>query len=516
MTEGSPPPALPAARVRLIFGALMLVLVLAMLDSTIVSTALPTIVGELGGIEHLSWVVTAYLLASTVVGPLYGKLGDLYGRKRILQGAIVIFVAGSALCGVAQDMTQLIVFRAVQGIGGGGLFVTAIAVIGDIVAPRERGRYQGYTSSALAVATVAGPLLGGFFVDHLSWRWIFYVNLPIGLAAFVVIGAVFRARPAVGRQRIDYRGAVVLTTGLSALVLAASLGGQTVPWLSWQIIALAVLGVSSTVAFVLVERGAPEPLVPLELFRIPTIRVVSALGFVAGFGLFGATTFLPSYLQVVRDASPTGSGLQMVSLMGGLLATSVVSGLIISRRGRYRVFPILGTAAMTTGLALCATLGVATPTWHTMLFMLVLGAGIGTVMPVISMAAQNAVERRHLGVATSTGALFRQMGGSIGVALFGAVFVNRLTAELRSRLPADLVAPTSTDPAAIQALPPEVHDPYVAAFAAALQPVFIVAAGLAFVAFLIALRLPEVPLRETSPAAEARSRELRDASAPAS
>lgn len=494
------PGELPPARVRVIFGALMLVLLLAMLDSTIVSTALPTIVGDLGGIEHISWVVTAYLLASTVAGPLYGKLGDLYGRKRVLQAAIALFVIGSALCGLSQNMLELIAFRALQGLGGGGLMVTTIAVIGDIVSPRERGRYQGYTASAMALATVAGPLLGGFFVDHLSWRWIFFVNLPLGIVAFLVIGAVFQSHALAVRHAIDYAGVALLSTSLTAFVLFTSLGGTTLAWGSWASIGLVAVSLLALAAFVGVERRAAEPVLPLSLFRIHVIAVSSALGFVAGFALFGAVTYLPSYLQVVQGESPTGSGLRMVALMGGLLASSIATGQIVSRHGRYRVFPILGTALMTVGLALCSLLGVDTSLWLVSLSMLVLGAGIGAVMPILTLVAQNAVERRHLGVATSSATLFRQVGGSIGVSIFGAIFANRLATELAARLPAGATTP-STDPRAIAALPPAVHDAYVSAFAAALHPVFLVAAAVALLSFGVSFFLREVPLRDTSHAA---------------
>jgi EmrB/QacA subfamily drug resistance transporter len=292
-------PSQQAPRVRLIFGALMLVMLLAALDQTIVSTALPTIVGDLGGIEHLSWVVTAYLLASTVVGPLYGKLGDLYGRKRLLQGAIVIFLIGSALCGIAQNMGELIAFRAVQGIGGGGLMVTTIAVVGDIIPPRERGRYQGFFGGVFAVATVTGPLLGGFFVDNLSWRWIFYINIPLGALAFVVIGLTFRVRAVQVRHAVDYLGAAVLAAGLSALVLFTSLGGTTYGWRSPEIVAMGVIALVLLVAFPFVEARAAEPILPLELFRNRTFTVTSAIGFIVGFALFGAVTYLPLYLQIV-------------------------------------------------------------------------------------------------------------------------------------------------------------------------------------------------------------------------
>lgn len=490
-------PAIPRARVRLIFGALMLVLLLAMLDSTIVATALPTIAGDLGGIAHLPWVVTAYLLSSTVAGPLYGKLSDLYGSKRILQAAIVIFIVGSALCGVAQDMGQLIAFRSIQGLGGGGLIVTTIAVIGDILAPREQGRYQVYTSSTLALATMAGPLLGGFFVDNLSWRWIFYVNLPLGLVALPVIGVVLTTRAATVRPRIDYAGAVLLSVALSTLVLYVSLGAQTIAWLSWQGVLLLTTSLGATVWFLFVERRVSEPVLPLHLFRIRTISVGSPLNFVAGVALFGAVTFLPSYLQVVKGESPTRSGLHMVALMGGLVAVSIVAGQTISRRGRYRALPILGTLVTGVGLAACATLTVDTSIVVVIVFMLVVGGGIGALMPALMIATQNAVSRENLGVATSSVTLFRLMGGSVGVSIFGAIFVSRLADEIGNRLPSG-AALTTTDPATINRLAPALHDPYVAAFAAALQPVFFVASVISLVALAIAWLLPDVPLRETS------------------
>ena len=370
-------------RVRLIFGALMLVLLLASLDQTIVSTALPTIVGDLGGLSKLSWVVTAYLLASTVVGPVYGKLGDLYGRKIVLQTAIVIFLVGSALCGLSQNMTELIAFRAVQGLGGGGLMVVTIAVVGDVVPPRERGRYQGFFGAVFAVSTVIGPLLGGFFVDHLSWRWIFYVNLPIGALAFVVIGTVFHSRAQHVRHRIDYLGASLLAAGLAAVVLYTSLGGTTYAWDAPGMIALLLGGIGPLVAFVRVEAAAEEPILPLSLFRNRAFTVSSSVGFIIGLALFGAITYMPLYLQIVKGHDPTTSGLLITPLMAGLLVTSIVSGQLISRTGRYKPFPIAGTALMTIGLALLSRLEVGTSTGLAALYMVVLGLGLGMVMQVL-------------------------------------------------------------------------------------------------------------------------------------
>jgi EmrB/QacA subfamily drug resistance transporter len=484
-----------ARRVRLIFGALLLVMLLASLDQTIVSTALPTIVGDLGGIEHLSWVVTAYLLASTVAGPLYGKLGDLYGRKLLLQAAIVLFLIGSALCGAAQGMSELIAFRALQGLGGGGLMVTTIAVVGDIIPPRDRGRYQGFFGAVFGVSTVIGPLLGGFFVDNLSWRWIFYVNLPIGLAALAVIGAVFHSRAEHVHHRVDYLGAAVLAGALSAIVLFTSLGGTSYAWNSTLVISLMVIGGVLLVLFPFVEARAAEPILPLELFRNRIFVVTSAIGFIVGLALFGAVTYLPLYLQIVRGYSPTASGLQLTPMMGGVLVTSIVSGNLISRSGRYKRFPIAGTALMTVAMFLLSRLGVHTTGLVASAYMVVLGLGLGMVMQVLVLAVQNSVDYRFLGVATSGSTLFRQVGGSIGVSVFGAIFTNRLASELATRLPSGAHLPAAANPAAVQRLPPAVHTPYIEAFAAALHPVFVVAAFISFSAFVMTWALREVPLR---------------------
>jgi EmrB/QacA subfamily drug resistance transporter len=486
--------------VRLIFGALLLVLLLASLDQTIVATALPTIVGDLGGISKLSWVVTAYLLASTVAGPVYGKLGDLYGRKGVLQAAIVIFLVGSALCGISQNMTELIAFRAIQGLGGGGLFVLTIAVVADIIPPRDRGRYQGFFGGVFGLSTVIGPLLGGFFVDNLSWRWIFYVNIPIGLIAFAVIATVFKARHERARHKIDYLGAVLLAGGLSAIVLYTSLGGTTYPWGSPQLIAMFVAGVVLLAAFVFVETRAPEPLLPLEIFRNRVFTVTSAVGFIVGFALFGAVTYLPLYLQDVKGHSPTTSGLLITPMMAGLLITSIGSGQLISRFGRYRPFPIVGTAIMAVGLGLLSRLHVDTPTLVAAGYMLVLGLGLGMVMQVLVLAAQNAVDYKYLGVATSGSTLFRQVGGSIGVAIFGAIFANQLAANLATRLPPGARVPTSLNPAELKQLPPALHDAYATAITLALRPVFLTAAAIAVLGFLLAWLLRDVPLKATAQA----------------
>jgi EmrB/QacA subfamily drug resistance transporter len=486
------------SRRRLIFGALLLVLFIASLDQTIVSTALPTIVGDLGGLQHLSWVVTAYLLASTVVGPLYGKLGDLYGRKRVLQVALVLFLVGSALCGLAQTMPQLIAFRAVQGLGGGGLIVVAMAVVGDLVAPRDRGRYQGLFGAVFGVSTVAGPLLGGFFVDNLSWRWIFYVNLPLGAVALAVIATAFQVTQVTERHRIDWLGTLVLAAGLSGVILYTSLGGTTYAWQSPGMLAAIVGGVALLALFPLVESRAAEPILPLVLFRNATFRTTSAISFVIGFALFGSVTFVPLYLQVVKGHSPTQSGLLMTPMMLGLLVTGISSGLLISRYGRYRPFPIMGTAASTVGLYLLSRLEVATPTWVAAAYMLILGLGLGMVMQVLVLAAQNAVDYRLLGVATSGSSLARQIGGSIGVSIFGAIFTNRLSHELGRRVSHGVHVSTNVSPAVLRHLPPAIHALYTAAVAAALHPVFLAAAAVMLGAFGLSWLLRDVPLRETA------------------
>jgi EmrB/QacA subfamily drug resistance transporter len=493
-------PAAQTQRVRLIFGALLLVLLLASLDQTIVSTALPTIVGDLGGISKLSWVVTAYLLASTVVGPVYGKLGDLYGRKLVLQSAIVIFLVGSALCGISQNMTELIVFRAIQGLGGGGLIVVTIAVVGDIIPPRDRGRYQGFFGAVFGVSTVIGPLLGGFFVDNLSWRWIFYVNLPIGLFALAVIATVFRAPTDHSKHTIDYLGAALLAGGLSGIVLYTSLGGTTYAWGSTPMVALVVTGVVLLVAFVFAERRAAEPILPLEIFANRVFRVTSAVGFIVGFALFGSVTYLPLYLQDVKGHSPTISGLLLTPMVGGLLVTSIGSGQLISRFGRYKPFPVAGTALMAFGLWLLSRLEVDTSTVVAGAYMLVLGLGLGLVLQVLVLAAQNAVEYKYLGVVSSGSTLFRQIGGSIGVAVFGAIFANQLATNLEGKLPPGAHVPTAADPAVVKRLPPAIHLGYITAITDALQPVFLTAAGVAVLGFLISWLLPEVTLRTTAQA----------------
>jgi EmrB/QacA subfamily drug resistance transporter len=493
--------AVPRRRVLIVIGALMLTMLLAALDQTIVSTALPTIVGDLGGLNHISWVVTSYLLAITVVTPLYGKLGDLYGRKVVLQGALVLFLIGSALCGLAQGMTELIVFRAIQGLGGGGLMVSAQATIGDVVSPRERGRYMGLFGAVFGVASVAGPLIGGFFTSRASWRWIFYINLPLGLLALVALAVALPEVSERRQHRVDYLGTVLLGVSLASLVLLTTLGGTSYDWDSAFILGLGALSLAALIAFVFVEHATPEPVLPPSLFSNRVFVVTSAIGFVVGFALFGALTYLPLFQQVVRGLSPTDSGLQLIPLMAGVLTASIASGQLITRTGRYKHFPIAGTAIAAIGLLLLSGLEQDTGTFLAGLYMLILGLGLGLVMQVLVLAAQNAVPYAELGVATSAATLFRSIGGSLGTAILGAVFANRLSHELAAKLPAspaaDELSSGQANPAMLQELPAPVRNGYVESFTDSLSLVFLIAAAVVAGAFLLAWLLEERPLRRT-------------------
>jgi EmrB/QacA subfamily drug resistance transporter len=486
-------------QIVLVFSALMLGMFLAALDQTIVSTALPTIVGDLGGASHLSWVVTAYLLASTVSTPLWGKLGDLYGRKRFFQAAIVLFLIGSMLSGLSQSMLELICFRAVQGLGGGGLIVGAQSIIGDIVSPRDRGRYVGLFGAVFGAATVLGPLAGGFLTQYLSWRWVFYVNVPIGIIALVVTAV---ALPTVINRIshvIDYLGAFALTLAASFLVLFTSLGGTSMPWSSWTVIGFGVGGLVMTVVFLLIENRAQEPVIPLRLFKNRVFSASSAIGFVVGFAMFGALTFLPQFFQLVKGVTPTASGLRLLPLMGGLFGASIASGQIISRTGKYKRYPVIGTALMTVGLALMATVGVTTSGWVIALYMLVFGIGLGCVMQVLVLAVQNSVGYEDLGTATASANFFRMIGGSFGVAVFGAIFANVLPGNIAKQL--HVVIPKGKlgdlTPQSLHALPASIQEGVVHAIAASIQTIFWVSVPIGAIAFGLTWLLPEVKLRST-------------------
>ncbi|SEG99290.1 drug resistance transporter, EmrB/QacA subfamily [Nonomuraea solani] len=492
----------------LIIIALMLGMLLAALDQTIVSTALPTIVGDLGGLEQLSWVVTGYMLASTVSTPLWGKLGDQFGRKRLFVSAIVIFLAGSALCGLSRNMGELIAFRAVQGLGGGGLMVLAQAIVGDVVSARERGKYQGFFGAVFAVSSIVGPLLGGLFVDHLSWHWVFYINLPLGAVALFVIVAVLPGDGTRTRHRIDYAGVVLLGGATSCLVLVTTWGGTMYGWGDPVIVGLVGAAVALLVAWVVVERRAAEPVLPLGLFRGRAFTMASAVGFVVGFGMFGALTYLPLYLQVVHGVSPTASGIYLLPMMAGMLTMSIVSGQIISKTGKYRFLPIAGTAVASAGMLLLSTMTELSSLFTLGVYLLVLGVGLGMTMQVLVIVVQNAVDFKDLGVATSGATFFRSIGGSFGVAALGSVFTATLNDDLRevargARLPPGFDASrVQEDPTVIQRLPRELAADFLHVYADAIAAVFRVAAPVMFGAFVLSWFIPQARLRETTKAAD--------------
>ena len=508
--NGSGGQFLPPREVMIILPGLLLAILLAMLDNLIVSTALPRIVGDLGGVAHLSWVVTAYILASLVVTPFYGKLGDMYGRKKFFVVAIVIFLAGSALSGLSQSMAELIMFRAVQGLGAGGLMVGAMATLGDIVSPRERGKYMSYMMVVMMLATIGGPLLGGFITENFSWRWIFYINLPVGGAALVYIISTLHLPAKRVNHRVDYLGGGLLAVAAISLVLLATWGGTEYPWGSGQIIGLALLAVAATAAFCMVELRVAEPILPLHVFRNRNFSLTMALTFLTGLAMFGALTFLPLYQQTVQGASPTLSGLMLTPMMLGVTVTSILAGQVTTRTGRYKIFPILGGAIMGVGMYLLTGLGISTTKTTSAIYYVVLGLGMGFLMQMVSLIAQNSVQQKDMGVASSARMFFQQIGGSLGVAAFGAIFARRLTSSLAAAAGSGVHISASggqLDPATVDSLPARVKHDVFFAIAHAIQGVFIWALPAAVLIFVLAWFIKEVPLRGRTPAAEAPSQQ---------
>lgn len=498
--------ALSQKQIMLAFSALVLVILLAALDQTIVATALPSVVGDLEGLDHMSWVITSYLLASTVVLPIYGKLGDMVGRKGIFLFAIVIFLIGSVLSGMSQNMPQLIAFRALQGVGGGGLMIGAQAIIADLVPPRERGKYMGIIGGAFGLSSVAGPLLGGFFTDNWSWRWCFYVNIPIGILALIVTAIVLRLPKHRNKARFDYLGTILLAAFSSCLVLFTSWGGTEYDWNSPVIIGLGVGAVVTAVLFVVVEHFAAEPIIPLRLFSDRVFNVAGLIGLLIGVAMFGAVSYLPTFLQMVNGATATESGLLMLPMVAGLLASSIISGRIISATGRYKIFPILGTAVTAGGMGLLSLMDVDSTTLENSIYMAVVGIGIGLVMQVIVLAVQNSVDPRDLGTATSASNYFRQIGGSLGASLIGAIFANRLRDSLSDNVPSNagipIPDPNAITPALIRALPEPIRNAFIQSYADALPPIFLFLVPVILVGFVLAFFLPERQFRQHAASAE--------------
>jgi EmrB/QacA subfamily drug resistance transporter len=490
-------------RVLVILFALMLGMFLAALDQTIVATALPTIAGDLHGLNHLAWVVTAYLITSTITLPLWGKFGDLYGRKKFFQIAIIVFLVGSMLSGLSQNMLELILCRAVQGAGAGGLMVGSQSIIGDVIPPRQRGRYMGYFGAVFGLSSILGPLAGGWFTQHVSWRWIFYINVPIGIAAFIAVALVLHVPVRKVHHKIDWVGTALLSAGVVGLILITTWGGTTYAWGSGIIVGLAIASVALLAIFVVVQSKVAEPIIPLSLFRNRTFNVAAIVGFVIGFAMFGSIVYLPLYLQIVHGASPTLSGLELLPMVGGMLVTFIVSGQLVSRTGRYRIFPILGLGVSTVGFLALSRLGAHSSFGFAAIGMFIVGLGLGLVMQVLIVAVQNSVPHAQLGTATANATFFRTIGGAFGVAILGAVFNTQLLSHLRATVPASLLKAIgggniSENPAQISHLPLADRTLIINAFSHTLQTVFEVTVPIVIAAFIASWFMKEIPLRQTA------------------
>lgn len=492
-------------QILVVMGGLMAGMFLAALDQSIVGTALPRITSELGGLDKLSWVVTAYLLTQTASTPLWGKISDLYGRKRIFQIAIVTFLAGSLLAGLAQGISELIAFRAIQGLGGGGLFALALATMGDVVPPRERGRYGGYFGAVFGTSSVAGPLLGGFFTDGPGWRWIFYINIPIGIVALIITSSALKMQHTRRDHTIDYLGATTIVAAVTSFLLYTTWAGPDEGWGSRLGLGLIAAGVVLTALFVFVESRAVEPIIPLELFRISVFRTSNMYSFILGFAMFGAIVFLPVYLQVVQGYSPTKSGLAFLPMVVGIFSTSISSGIVMSRTGRYKIFPILGAVTVIVALVLLSRLGVDTPYWQAGFSFFLFGAGLGFSMQIVVTIVQNAVDKRHMGTATSSVAFFRSMGGTFGAAVFGAILYSRLDTHVAETIGGQAgaqIGGATSNVQLIQRLPEPVKGLVLQAFADSLHDMFLWAIPAVLVALAVSLFIKEMPLkaRQEAPA----------------
>ncbi|WP_434594363.1 MDR family MFS transporter [Streptomyces sp. A5-4] len=487
--------------VRVVLMALMIAMLLAMLDNMIIGTAMPTIVGELGGLEHLAWVVTSYTLATAASTPIWGKLGDLYGRKSIFLISIVVFLIGSVLSGMAQDMGQLIGFRAVQGLGAGGLMVGVMAIIGDLIPPRERGKYQGMMAGVMALAMIGGPLVGGTITDHLGWRWSFYINLPLGAVALVMVTAVLHLpKKERSTAKIDYLGAALLTVGITAIVLVTTWGGTEYAWSSAIIMELIAIGVASIVGFLFVETKAAEPIMPLHIFRNRNFTLMSVIGFLTGFVMFGAVLFLPLFQQSVQGASATNSGLLLLPMLLSMMVVSLISGRVTTNSGKYKIFPIMGGGLMVAGLFLLAQMDTDTSRLTSGIYMAVLGAGMGFLMQITMLVAQNSVDMKDMGVASSSATLFRTLGSSFGVSIMGALFTSRVQDTMAERGGAGVTQQSAQlDAASLAKLPEVAREAYQFAVASGTHAAFLLGGSIAVIGFVAAFFVQEVPLRGAGP-----------------